>query len=130
MVENISSKISEKPLNLTFFEQLFNLNLIFIEKKEKTFEDLAFLLPYVYNVACKEQDKSLRHQNIKKLERLRAARIGMTGTLVTKYPLNLYDQYKFLSDDFFKNESVLDMEEEYCKKMSLRNQRGKRVVIS
>jgi len=35
MVENISSKISEKPLNLTFFEQLFNLNLIIINKLKK-----------------------------------------------------------------------------------------------
>jgi len=82
------------------------------------------------NAPMPEQKKSSRSRVIKMLEAHSESRCAMTGTLMTKSPVNIVDPYSFLSASFFENESMYELAEEYCIMMSLRTMRGTRVMIS
>jgi hypothetical protein len=75
-----------------------------------------------------EQKKSQRTRLIKSLVHYTENRFIMTGTLKTKSPINVIDQYQFLDDTLF-NEPVADFAEKYIIMINLRTARGKRIQI-
>lgn len=81
------------------------------------------------NVPMAEEDKSQRTRLIKALEQYTKRRAILTGTLKTKNPINMVDQYQFLSRELFPDNPFM-FAEEYSIMMTLRTARGKRVLIS
>jgi hypothetical protein len=79
--------------------------------------------------AMTEDKKSQRCRMIKLLERYTHSRAILTGTLKSKSPMNMIDQYQFLSREFFP-ESPYAFAERYCVMTNLRTARGRRVIIS
>lgn len=79
------------------------------------------------NQPCKEQDKSTRTRLIKTLNKF-GHRLALTGTLMSKSPLNLIDQYQFLTPRAFP-ENVWEFSEKYCVMETIRVGRGRRVLI-
>lgn len=77
--------------------------------------------------ACKEQDKSTRSRLIKTLNDV-GDRAALTGTLMSKSPLNVIDQYQFLNSGAFP-ESMWEFAEKYCVMETIRVGRGRRVLI-
>ena len=80
------------------------------------------------NNPCKESKKSKRTQAIMKLNRI-GERCILTGTFMSKSPVNAYDQMSFLCPDFFP-ESIWSFAEHYEIRRSLKSVRGARVLIS
>ena len=80
------------------------------------------------NNPCKESKKSKRTQAIMKLNRI-GERCILTGTFMSKSPVNAYDQMNFLCPDFFP-ESIWSFAEHYEIRRSLKSVRGARVLIS
>jgi hypothetical protein len=79
------------------------------------------------NTPMREKDKSSRTRAIKLLNGF-GHRCIMTGTFMSKSPLNVYDQYNFLRKNFF-SETMWQFAERYCIMMTLRAARGRRVLI-
>jgi hypothetical protein len=79
--------------------------------------------------AMAEDKKSQRTRLVKLLTGYTASRAILTGTLKSKSPMNVIDQYQFLSKSFFQ-ESMYEFAENYCIMMSLRTARGRRVIVS
>jgi hypothetical protein len=79
--------------------------------------------------AMAEDTKSQRTRLVKSLEGNTEARAILTGTLKSKSPMNVIDQYQFLSREFFP-ESPFEFAETYCVMTNLRTARGRRVIIS
>ena len=77
----------------------------------------------------RESAKSSRTRLIKLLGKHAAYRLGLTGTLTSKSPVNAYDQYNFLFPDFFP-ESMWDFAENYCIMETLPIGRGRRIQIT
>lgn len=80
------------------------------------------------NNPCKESKKSKRTQAILKLNRT-GERCILTGTFMSKSPVNAYDQMNFLKPDFF-TESMYAFAERYELRRSLPSVRGARVLLS
>jgi hypothetical protein len=80
------------------------------------------------NTPMKETDKSSRTRTIKLLNKF-GHRCIMTGTLMSKSPLNVVDQYNFLREGYFP-ESMWELAERYCIMETIRVGRGRRVLIS
>lgn len=80
------------------------------------------------NNPCKESKKSKRTQAILKLNRI-GHRCILTGTFMSKSPVNAYDQMNFLKDGFF-SESMYAFAEHYEIRRSLPNVRGARITIT
>jgi hypothetical protein len=80
------------------------------------------------NTPMKEADKSSRTRTIKLLNQF-GHRCIMTGTLMSKSPLNVVDPYSFLKEDYFP-ESMWELAEKYCVMETIRVGRGRRVLIS
>jgi hypothetical protein len=115
------------------------------QKKDVYFEDLPWVIrkflsvfpePFIVldeaskirvNAPMKESAKSARTRLIKLLNKY-GHRCIMTGTLMSKSPLNVVDQYKFLSPDFFP-ESPWELAERHCVMETIRVGRGRRVLI-
>lgn len=76
---------------------------------------------------CAERKKSTRTRLIKKLSRY-GQRCAMTGTLMTKSPCNIIDQYQFLDEDLFP-EGMYQFAEKHCVMETLHIGRGRRVVM-
>jgi SNF2 family DNA or RNA helicase len=116
------------------------------QKKAASFEDLpwvvrkflsAFPVPFIIldesskiktNIPMKETNKSSRTRTIKLLNKF-GERCIMTGTVKSKSPLNVIDQYNFLKEDYFP-ESMWEFAEHYCIMETIRIGRGRRVLIS
>jgi SNF2 family DNA or RNA helicase len=81
------------------------------------------------NVPMKEQNKSTRTRLIKLLNKTDSHRCIMTGTLMSKSPLNVVDPFDFLREGYFP-ENMYDLAERYCVMMTIRVGRGRRVLIS
>ena len=79
------------------------------------------------NTPMKESDKSSRTRVIKLLNKF-GHRCIMTGTLISKSPLNVVDPYNFLREGYF-SESMWELAERYCVMMTIRVGRGRRVLI-
>jgi hypothetical protein len=79
--------------------------------------------------AMNEDKKSQRTRLIKTLSQYTESRAILTGTLKSKSPMNVIDQYKFLDPSLFP-ESMYEFAEHYCIMVSLRTARGRRVIIS
>jgi hypothetical protein len=79
------------------------------------------------NTPMKETDKSSRTRTIKLLNKF-GHRCVMTGTLMSKSPLNVVDPYNFLKEGYF-SESMWELAERYCVMMTIRVGRGRRVLI-
>lgn len=80
------------------------------------------------NNPCKESKKSKRTQAILKLNKI-GQRCILTGTFMSKSPLNAYDQMNFLKDGFF-SESMYAFAEHYEIRRSLPSVRGARITIT
>jgi hypothetical protein len=80
------------------------------------------------NTPMKETDKSSRTRTIKLLNKF-GHRCIMTGTLMSKSPLNVVDPYNFLKEGYFP-ESMWALAEAYCIMETIRTGRGRRVLIS
>jgi SNF2 family DNA or RNA helicase len=80
------------------------------------------------NTPMKESDKSSRSRVIKLLNQF-GHRCIMTGTLMSKSPLNVVDPYNFLREGYF-SENMWEFAERYCVMMTIRVGRGRRVLIS
>lgn len=80
------------------------------------------------NNPCKESKKSKRTQAILKLNRI-GERCILTGTFISKTPINAYDQMNFLCPNFF-SESMYAFAEHYEIRRNLPSHRGARIVIT
>ena len=79
------------------------------------------------NAPCKESKKSKRTQAILQLNRI-GHRCILTGTFMSKTPVNAYDQMKFLSPSFFP-EGMFSFAERYEIRRTLQVRRGARVLL-
>lgn len=80
------------------------------------------------NNPCKDSKKSKRTQAILKLNTT-GERCILTGTFMSKSPLNAYDQMNFLKKDFFP-ESMFAFAEHYTIRRTLPSVRGARILIT
>jgi Superfamily II DNA/RNA helicases, SNF2 family len=80
------------------------------------------------NNPCRERAKSKRTQAILKLNKT-GERCILTGTFMSKSPLNAYDQMNFLKDGFFE-ESMYAFAEHYRIEQTLPNKRNVRIQIT
>ena len=80
------------------------------------------------NEPCKETKKSKRTQAVMKLNRI-GQRCILTGTFMSKSPVNAYDQMNFLKDGFFP-EGMYAFAEHYVIRRSLPSVRGARITIT
>ena len=80
------------------------------------------------NEPCKESKKSKRTQAILKLNKI-GERCILTGTFMSKSPVNAYDQMNFLCPDFFP-ESMYAFAEHYIIRRPLPSVRGARITLS
>lgn len=80
------------------------------------------------NNPCKESKKSKRTQAILKLNKI-GHRCILTGTFMSKTPINAYDQMNFLCDKFF-SESMYAFAEHYEIRRALPSVRGARITIT
>ena len=79
------------------------------------------------NMPVAENKKSTRTRLIKLLSRY-GDRMALTGTLMSKSPLNMVDQYQYLDASAFP-EGMFALAERYCIMMTLHAQRGARVLV-
>jgi SNF2 family DNA or RNA helicase len=116
-----------------------------VQKADVSFEDLPWVVrkflsvfksPFIIldecskckvNVPMKENDKSSRTRLIKLLNKF-GDRMIMTGTLMSKSPLNVMDPFEFLQEGYFP-ESMYEFAEKYCVMMTIHVGRGRRVLI-
>jgi len=80
------------------------------------------------NQPMKEEKKSTHTRLIKLLNKF-GDRMIMTGTLMSKSPINVIDQYEFLKSGYIP-ENVWEFAERYCVMETIRVGRGRRVIIS
>lgn len=80
------------------------------------------------NSPCKDSNKSQRTQAIMKLNRI-GERCILTGTFMSKSPVNAYDQMNFLCPGFF-SESMYAFAEHYEIRRTLPHVRGTRITIT
>lgn len=80
------------------------------------------------NEPCKESKKSKRTQAVMKLNRI-GHRCILTGTFMSKSPVNAYDQMNFLKDGFFP-EGMYAFAEHYVIRRTLPSVRGARITIT
>lgn len=80
------------------------------------------------NNPCKETKKSKRTQAILKLNKI-GQRCILTGTFMSKSPVNAYDQMNFLCPGFF-SESMYAFAEHYEIRRALPSVRGARITIT
>lgn len=80
------------------------------------------------NNPCKESKKSKRTQAILRLNKI-GERCILTGTFMSKSPVNAYDQMNFLCPDFFP-ESMYAFAEHYEIRRALPSVRGARITIT
>jgi hypothetical protein len=76
-----------------------------------------------------EAKKSSRTRLIKLLGTYAAEKCILTATLESKSPVNMYDQFNFLKEDYFP-ESMYAFAERYCIMETLRFSQGRRVLIT
>ena len=79
------------------------------------------------NNPCKDSKKSKRTQAILKLNKI-GHRCILTGTFMSKTPVNAYDQMNFLKDGFFP-ESMFAFAERYELRRNLPSVRGARITL-
>ena len=79
------------------------------------------------NTPMTENKKSTRTRLIKLLAN-HGERMALTGTLMSKSPLNMVDQYQFLDENTFE-EGMFALAERYCVMMTLPMRRGARVLL-
>ena len=80
------------------------------------------------NNPCKDSKKSKRTQAVLKLTNI-GERCILTGTFMSKSPLNAFDQMNFLQRDFFP-ESMFAFAEHYTIRRTLPSVRGARILIT
>lgn len=80
------------------------------------------------NEPCKESKKSKRTQAVMKLNKI-GQRCILTGTFMSKSPVNAYDQMNFLKDGFFP-EGMYAFAEHYVIRRALPSVRGARITIT
>ena len=80
------------------------------------------------NEPCKDSKKSKRTQAILSLNKT-GERCILTGTFMSKSPVNAYDQMNFLKDKFFP-ESMYAFAERYVIRRTLPNVRGARITVT
>jgi SNF2 family DNA or RNA helicase len=101
----------------------------FVEKFKRFFVVLDESSLIKTTSAMKESKKSTRSRIIKMFNQTDSDRCIMTGTLMSKSPLNLYDQFDFLKRGFFE-EGMFAMADRYCIQTTMHAARGRRITIS
>ena len=79
------------------------------------------------NEPCKESKKSKRTQAVKKLNKI-GHRCILTGTFMSKSPVNAFDQMDYLQDKFFP-EGIYAFAERYVIRRNLPSVRGARITL-
>lgn len=79
------------------------------------------------NEPCKESKKSKRTQAVLRLNKI-GERCILTGTFMSKSPVNAYDQMNYLKDGFFP-ESMYAFAEHYVIRRALPSVRGARITL-
>lgn len=100
----------------------------FIKKHRKPFIILDESSKIKSNKACRSDKKSKRTMAIQKLNKF-GHRAILTGTFISKSPVNAYDQMEFLRKDYFQ-EDMFSFEGRYCIMSFLPIGRGIRTLIS
>jgi SNF2 family DNA or RNA helicase len=100
----------------------------FITRHRKPFIVLDESSKIKSNNACRVDKKSKRTLAIQKLNKF-GHRAILTGTFISKSPVNAYDQMEFLKKDYF-HENIFSFEGRYCIKVFLPIGRGRQVLIS
>jgi SNF2 family DNA or RNA helicase len=100
----------------------------FIEENGEPFIILDESSKIKSNKACTQAKKSLRTQGVQKLNTT-GHRLILTGTFISKSPVNAYDQMEFLKKNFF-GEDMYAFESRYVILMYLQIGRGIRTTIS
>lgn len=103
--------------------------LVAVSKEKEPFIILDESSKIKTNNPCKDSKKSKRTQAILKLGNLKADRCILTGTFMSKTPVNAYDQMNFLKPGFF-SESMYAFAERYEIRRSLPSVRGARITIT
>ena len=80
------------------------------------------------NEPCKESKKSKRTQAVKKLNKI-GQRCILTGTFMSKSPVNAFDQMDYLKDGFFP-EGIYAFAEHHVIRRTLPSVRGARITLS
>ena len=115
--EKIVSK-EDLPSILLLFLDFFHYPYIILDESSKI----------KTNTPMPEHKKSTRCRLIKTLNDV-GERSILTGTLKSKSPCNVYDQYAFLDPSIFP-ETMYEFAERYCIMVTIRIGRGRRVCIS
>jgi hypothetical protein len=100
----------------------------FLSAYPKTFAVLDESSKIKTNTPMDENDKSIRTRLIKLVGKYAAHKCIMTGTLMSKSPLNVVDPFNFLKEGYFP-ESMWALAERYCVMITIRVGRGRRVLI-
>ena len=79
------------------------------------------------NEPCKDSKKSKRTQAVLRLNKI-GERCILTGTFMSKSPVNAYDQMNYLKDGFFP-ESIYAFAEHYIIRRALPSVRGARITL-
>jgi len=95
--------IEDIPLVVRLFLSAFPKHFIVLDESSKI----------KTNTPMKESDKSSRTRVIKLFNKFNCDRCIMTGTLMSKSPLNVVDQFDFLRHGYFP-ESMWQFAERYC----------------
>ena len=114
----------QKALDLSFLPKVL---LMFLKAFDYPFIILDESSKIKTNTPMGEQKKSSRCRLIKTLSSV-GERAIMTGTLKSKSPLNVYDQYAFL-DPSILPENMYEFAERYCIMETIRVGRGRRVIM-
>jgi len=112
-----SVSADDLPLVVRMFLSVFNHPFIVLDESSKI----------KVNDPTKEEKKSSRTRLIKQLNKY-GDRCIMTGTLMSKSPVNVYDQYEFLQEGYFP-ENMWEFAEKYSVRETIRVGRGRRVCI-
>lgn len=118
-------KTGKKEVDLSDLPKVL---LLFLKKYRSPYIVLDESSKVKVNTPMPEHKKSSRCRLIKLLSRFGERSIA-TGTLKSKSPCNVYDQYGFLDPSIFP-ESMYEFAERYCIMVTIRVGRGRRVIIS
>ena len=146
MTDNVSFSCIEAIANKRHWKEAYMRCLIvslesfqkgIIPEEVKQYIDSCEIEPFIIldesskiktNNPCKESKKSKRTQAILKLNKT-GQRCILTGTFMSKSPVNAYDQMNFLKDGFFP-ESIFSFAEHYVIRRTLPSVRGTRITIT
>lgn len=123
--QDFSGRTDKKTLT---FNDLPDFVKLYIKKYNKDVFTVLDESSYIKtNMAVQDHKKSQRTQRIKMLSSHTKERLGMTGTFMSKSPVNAFDQVEFLNPGYFGE--MFSFAETYTITINLRIGRGRRITI-